>query len=76
MPVPIYEQILLPLLKFSADKKEHSSKDPIDQLARYFDPRMKRKSKYCHGSTVFYNRVGWAQTYLKQAGLLTSTKRD
>jgi restriction system protein len=75
--IPTYEQLLLPLLKFSSDKKEHSSKEPIEDLSKIFDLSEEEKSRLLPSrkTTIFYSRLGWAQTYLKQAGLLTSTKR-
>jgi restriction system protein len=38
---------------------------------------MKKKNRLLPNRkiTIFYSRIGWAQTYLKQAGLLTSPKR-
>lgn len=76
MPIPTYEQLLFPLLKFSSDNKEHYSREPIEEIAKEFKLSEEEKSQLLpNGSTVLYNRLGWAQTYLKQAGLLTSTRR-
>ena len=33
MTVPDYQSLMLPLLKFSADKKEHSISEAFDKLA-------------------------------------------
>jgi len=36
MPIPDYQSIMLPLLKFAGDKKEHSIREAIDfQDKRY-----------------------------------------
>jgi len=75
--IPTYENLILPLLKFSSDSKEHSSRDPIDFLAKEFRLTEEEKDDLLPNgkTTVFYNRVGWALTYLKQAGLVKSTRR-
>lgn len=77
MPIPTYENLILPLLKFSSDNREHSSRGPIDFLANEFSlTEEERNALLPNGKmTVFYNRVGWALTYLKQAGLVKSTRR-
>lgn len=76
MAIPTYEQFLLPLLLYSSDDKEHSSREPFISLAKRFNISDSELNQLLpNGSTVFYNRVGWAQTYLKQAGLLYSTRR-
>lgn len=36
MPIPDYETIMLPLLKFSSDANEHSSKEAIESLSKSF----------------------------------------
>lgn len=76
MAIPTYEQLLLPLLIFSSDNKEHYSREPVEQISKEFKLSEEEKSQLLpNGSTVLYNRLGWAQTYLKQAGLITSTRR-
>jgi restriction system protein len=75
--MPTYDQLLYPLLKFSSDNREHSSKEPEEELSKIFNLSYDEKSRLLPSrkTTIFYNRIGWAQTYLKQAGLLTSPKR-
>jgi len=75
--IPSYENLILPLLKFSSDNQEHSSRDPIGFLAKEFSLTEDEKNTLLPNgkTTVFYNRVGWALTYLKQAGLVKSTRR-
>lgn len=77
MSIPTYEDLILPLLKFSSDNKEHSSRDPTDFLAKEFSLTEEEKNALLPNgkTTVFYNRAGWALTYLKQAGLAKSTRR-
>jgi len=71
------QDIQLPLLKFVADKEEHSIRSAIDHLARIFNLSEEEKKKILPSRTyrVFDNRVGWAQSQLKAAGLIQSPKR-
>lgn len=77
MPIPDYQAIMLPLLKFTTDQKEHSLQETIDALADNFQlTEDERKELLPSGrQPTFNNRVGWARTYLKKAGLVESTKR-
>jgi restriction system protein len=78
MPIPDYQSIMLPLLKYASDKKEHSIRETIEYLSNLFKlTEQERKELLPSGQQyVFDNRVGWARTYLKKAGLLESTKRS
>jgi len=75
MAISDYQTIMLPLLKFLRDKKEHSLRETIDTLADQFhltaDER--RELLPSRHQAIFNNRVGWARTYMKKAGLLKST---
>jgi len=75
--IPDYQNIMLPLLKYMGDKKEHHIRDATEQLADEFNlAEDERKELLQSGQqTIFDNRVGWAKTYLKKAGLLESTRR-
>lgn len=77
MSIPDYQSIMLPLLKFASDEKEHSIQEAIKILANQFQlSEEDRKELLPSGQQeVFFNRVGWARTYLKKAGLLESPKR-
>lgn len=75
--MPDYQSIMLPLLKYADDKKEHHIRDAIEKLENEFNLTEEDKKKLLQSGqqTVFDNRVGWAKTYLKKAGLLKSTRR-
>lgn len=77
MAIPDYQTLLLPVLKLAADEKEHKFSQAVEELADQFKLSMEERNQLLpSGSqTVFNNRVGWARTYLKQAGLLASPKR-
>ena len=68
---------MLPLLKFASDGEEHSLREAIDSLADQFKLSTdERQTLLPSGQqAIFDNRVGWARTYLKKAGLLESTRR-
>ena len=68
---------MLPLLRFSADGQEHQFRDAIHSLASEFSLTDEEKNEFLPSGqqTVFANRVGWARTYLKKAGLLSSPRR-
>lgn len=38
MPIPDFQSIMLPLLKFAADGKEHSIQEAIDHISEVFKP--------------------------------------
>jgi restriction system protein len=75
--IPDYQTLMLPLLKLVADKQEHKYRDIIENLAIEFQvSEDERKELLASGNqAIFDNRVGWAKTYLKKAGLLDSPKR-
>ncbi len=75
--IPDYQTIMFPLLKLVSDKKEHKYRDIIENLAMKFNVSdEERKELLASGNqAIFDNRVGWAKTYLKKAGLLDSPKR-
>ncbi len=77
MPIPDYQSIMLPLLKFLNDEKEHSLRETIEKLGIQFElsEDEKRELLASGKQAVFNNRVGWARTYLKKARLVESTKR-
>ena len=77
MAIPDYQTVMLPLLKLAADRNEHRFRDAIEELADHFNlTEDERKQLLPSGSqATFNNRVGWARTYMKKAGLLESPKR-
>ena len=77
MAIPDYQTIMFPLLRFAGDQQEHSLREAIDQLAEDFGlTEVEKKELLPSGlQEVFKNRVGWARTYMKKAGLLESTRR-
>ncbi|MGD8466559.1 MAG: restriction endonuclease [Anaerolineae bacterium] len=77
MAIPDYQSIMLPLLELAGDGEEHSLRDTIETLADQFDlsDEERRELLPSGRQPTFDNRVGWARTYMKKAGLLESTRR-
>ena len=78
MAVPDYQSVMLPLLEFAASRDgEISTGDAVDALAtslRLTEEDLKQVLPSGIQQT-FINRVGWAATYMKKAGLLEATRR-
>lgn len=77
MSVPTYDRCMLPLLEYASDGKEHYVRDAIQALAEFFDlSEADRRERLPSGKKfTFDDRVQWANTYLKKAGLLRSVRR-
>lgn len=77
MTIPDYQTIMLPLLIFAGDQQEHSRHESIEHISTIFELSASEKNQLLPSGTkpVITNRVGWAKTYLKKAGLLEYPKR-
>lgn len=77
MAIPDFQSVMLPLLRFVSDGAEHSLREAIDELAKEFQLTDQERNALLESGqqAIFDNRVGWARTYLKKAGLLESTRR-
>jgi restriction system protein len=77
MPIPNYQTCMLPFLKFLGDGQEHSLQESEEALASHFSLTSQERAKLLPSGQqgIFKNRVGWARTYLRKAGLITSPKR-
>ncbi len=77
MTVPSYQDVMLPVLKLASDGGEHKFGRAVEELADKLSlSTEERRELIPSGSqTLFTNRVGWALTYLKKAGLLESSRR-
>ena len=77
MTIPDFQTIMLPLLKFCADEKEHTNREAIDYLAEEFDlSDAERKELLPSGrQAVFDNRIAWSRAHLKMAKLIENTQR-
>lgn len=77
MAIPDFQSVMLPLLNFAADKQEHSLQDAVDSLAIKFELTSEERQELLPSGkqTRFDNRVAWARSYFKQAGLVENTRR-
>jgi len=78
MAIPDFQSIMLPLLKFTEDKNEHSKGEAVEHISKLFNLSEEEKRELLPSGQqeIINNRVGWARTYLIKAGLLQSTRRS
>lgn len=76
MAIPDFQALMLPLLKVVADGREHSFRNLLGVLAKEFHLTDEEQEQYLTGRRrpAFNNRMAWATTYLKKAGLLDRPK--
>lgn len=78
MSLPTYDQLMLPLMKLLAEQKEAIKLSSATKILAErsglseadLNLRLSSGTK-----TVFYDRVGWAKTYLVKAGLIQQPSR-
>jgi restriction system protein len=77
MPIPDYQTLMLPLLRFAADENDHTTREAVEVLATEFQltPAERTELLASGQQAIFNNRIGWANSYLKKAGLLESPRR-
>jgi len=76
MTIPDFQTIMLPFLQFSSDGKMHNFLEATDALAKEFKLTPEEIDTLIpSGQQRFANRVGWAKTHLKKAGLIDYPQR-
>lgn len=77
MSIPDYQSCMLPLLKFYSDGQDHTFREAVESLAMNFKlTEQERREMLPSGQQeIFDNRIGWARTYMKKAGLIEAPKR-
>lgn len=77
MAIPDYQSLMLPLIKLASDKKEHSLQEATHAIAKELNLTEADLAELLPSGrkTRFYDRIGWAVTYLRKAGLLSSQGR-
>jgi restriction system protein len=75
--IPDFQKIMLPLLDLLKDGKEYRFNEIVDILAEEFALSDDEKNELLPSGVdfLFKNRVSWAKTHLKKAGLLDTPKR-
>ncbi|MCD1125209.1 restriction endonuclease [Jinshanibacter sp. LJY008] len=77
MSIPDYQTLMLPLLQWLDDGLPHTARQAYDHLSDQFKLSDDERSELLPSGNqpVIENRIGWAKTYLKKAGLIDSPKR-
>jgi restriction system protein len=77
MAIPTYQAVMGPLLQLASDEQEHQASEAVQTLAERFHlTKEEREERLPSGlQPTFYNRVGWAITYLRATGLVERTGR-
>jgi restriction system protein len=75
--IPDFQTLMLPVLRFASDGSDRSVGDAVAALAEAFKLTAEEREQWLPSKRqrTFYNRVAWAVSYLKQAGLLSSPAR-
>jgi restriction system protein len=75
--IPDYQKVMLPLLQKHSDKEEHNFWNLVEELSKDFKLSEEEQKELLPSgqATIIANRVGWARTYIKKAGLIESPKR-
>lgn len=78
MAIPDYQSCMLPILEFAADGETHRVAEAVEALSARFGLSAEEREELLPSGTqyVISNRVAWARTYLKKAGLLEDPKRS
>ena len=77
MASPDYQTCMLPFLRFLEDRQAHSLGDAEAALAAHLQLTATERAQLLPSGQqgIFKNRIGWARTYLKKAGLLDAPRR-
>ncbi|MEI6349226.1 MAG: restriction endonuclease [Bacteroidota bacterium] len=76
--IPDFQTIMLPFLKIISDGEEHTTIETNQKLAAYFNLTDQELDEFLPSGVAktFPNRVAWAKSYFKMAGLLENIKRS
>jgi restriction system protein len=72
MAIPDYQSLMLPLLETLGDNQEHKIRDIRNLLADHFGLTLEERSLQSQ-NTLFNKRVSWANSSLKNAGLVDNS---
>ena len=77
MALPKYDELYVPFLTVIKDGQEHTAKAVASDVAAllHLSPEELAEQLPSQRQTVFLNRLNWAKTYLKKAGLVDSPSR-
>jgi restriction system protein len=77
MAIPDFQTLMLPLLKAVADGREYCLRNVVELLAAEFHLTDGERQQLLPSGRypTFDNRIAWAKTYLKKAGLIDQPRR-
>jgi restriction system protein len=77
MAIPTFLEVMLPFVELTADGVEHQLQQTISDLADHFHLTDAERVQLLPSGfqATFTNRVAWASTHLRKAGLLERTGR-
>jgi restriction system protein len=77
MAVPDFQSVMLPFLETLQDGQERTMREVTEALAVRFKLTDDQRQEQLPSGTqsLFYNRVAWAKTHLKNAGLIENPVR-
>lgn len=77
MPIPDFQSLMLPLMNLIADEKEHAIRDATLTIGQQFNLSESEWAEMLPSgrAPLFYNRLAWAKTHLKKAGLIDQPRR-
>jgi restriction system protein len=76
--IPDFQTIMLPFMNILSNGLEHSTTETNEKLAGIFNLTEDELNQFLPSGVAktFPNRVAWAKSHLKMAGLLENTKRS
>lgn len=77
MAIPDYETLMHPILQYLSDSNVKKTREIINQIIQKFEitPDETKKLITSGRARLIDNRVGWACTYLRKYGLISSPQR-
>jgi restriction system protein len=77
MPIPDFQSVMPALLEHLRDGAERSNQETLDVLAERFGLTEEERAELLPSGrqALFTNRVAWAKSHLKRAGLIESPRR-
>lgn len=77
MPIPDFQTMMRPLMEFISDGQEHAMREALEHLSNVFKLSDQERNQLLPSGRqeLFTNRLAWAKTHLRMAGLLEGTGR-
>ncbi len=77
MEIPDYQTMMRPLLQYLSDGREHKINECAKAIAKHFKLTEEQQNQLLLNSNypILKDRMSWAKSYLKMAGLIQNKKR-